>query len=302
MWIRCQGCQALFALQDGLSSGGKFQVECGRCHLLFEVSPARGHRPPRDLAELPPPPRPAPAWRLWAVAGAAAALLLGAGLWLRSRSRLPREAVTRVEQARELLLLDDARSLEKATALFTEAARIAAGEAGPEGERAFALLLHGAAWKDLADRLENVPAAAPERERYAADSERLLQSGLAAAKAALEEDPDDPAALRALALHAAALGVSDQGALERARRNGPGDPWLALVSGLQLRREPAKAMEALNEARRADPRLLRADVELAALSMDQRKPISARKALARVLQANPEHERARRLLALLPAR
>ena len=254
------------------------------------------------MAEMPPPPRPAPPWRLWAIAGTAAALLLGAGLWLRARSRLPPEAALRVDQARELLLLDDARSLEKATALFTEAARIAAGEAGPEGERAFALLLQGAAWKDLADRLQGVSAAADERDKYAAESERLLQSGLAAAKAALEEDADDPAALRALALHAAALRVPDQGALERARRNGPGDPWLALVSGLQLRDEPEKAMEALNQARRAEPRLLRADVEWAALSIDQRRPVSARKALARVLQANPEHERARRRLAVLPAR
>jgi tetratricopeptide (TPR) repeat protein len=251
---------------------------------------------------MPPAAKLSRTWRVRALSGVAIALLLGGGLWLRTRSRLSPEAAQRVGRARELLLLDDARSLEKATALFTEAARIAAGEPGPEGERAFALLLQAAAWKDLADRLQKDAAAAAERERYAVESDRLIESGLAAAKTALEEDGDDPGALRAMALHAAVLGSSDQGALERARRSGPDDPWVALVSGLQMRRDPDKAVEALDRARRAEPRLLRADVELAAISIDQRKPGSARRALARVLQANPEHERARRLLALLPAR
>ena len=301
MWIRCQRCHALFALQDGLS-GGKFAVECGRCGSVFAVSPGPAPGPwdlPRDPAELPPARPSSRAWRAGALSGAAIAVLVAAGIWVRSRPHLPHQAATRVERARELLLLDDARSLEKATALFTEAARIAAGKAGPEGERAFALLLQAAAWNDLASRLKQDVRAEAERERYAHDSARLLASGLSAAEAALSQDADDPAALRALALHAAVLGAPDRGALERARQRAPDDPWILLVSALQSRRDPEMALAALDQARRAEPRLLRAEVEWGAFSMDLRKPVSARKALTRVLQVNPEHERARRLLALL---
>src|SRR5207249_9635135 len=40
--IRCQRCQALYSLQDGVAaSGASFRVECGRCLLVFEASAAR---------------------------------------------------------------------------------------------------------------------------------------------------------------------------------------------------------------------------------------------------------------------
>src|SRR5207248_3341737 len=127
---------------------------------------------------------------------------------------LPREAASRVERARELLLRDDTRSLVHATALFTEAARIASGEAMQEAERGFAIPLQAAAFQDLAGRLDKDSTGTVTRE--------------------------------------------------------------------------------------AEPQLLRAQVELAGISADKQEPATAREALAKVLQDNPSHDRAKRMLALLP--
>ena len=36
MLIRCQRCQAVFSLQDGVAgASSNFKVECGRCALVF---------------------------------------------------------------------------------------------------------------------------------------------------------------------------------------------------------------------------------------------------------------------------
>jgi uncharacterized protein HemY len=46
--------------------------------------------------------------------------------------------------------------------------------------------------------------------------------------------------------------------------------------------------------------MLRAQVEVAAIAVDRGEPGPARVALTQVLQENPKHERAQRLLASLP--
>jgi tetratricopeptide (TPR) repeat protein len=214
----------------------------------------------------------------------------------------------RVEKARATLLRDDAASLEQAAALFTEAARLAPGAAMPEAERAFALLLQAAADKDLADRLEAAGKdAAGEREAHARDATRLLQQALAAAKAALDDDPDNPAALRAMALHAALTGGSDHGMLRRAEVLAPRDPWIkytraaAALAGPASRERQDRALALLSQARQAEPRMLRVQVDAAGISVDRQEAGPARELLGRVLQENSRHERARRLLSLLPA-
>jgi len=258
-------------------------------------------------------------WALGIVGLAALALL---ALGLRARfTGMPRAATARVEKARALLLRDDQKSLKQATDLLTEAARMASGEAMPEGERGFAMLLSAAAQKDLAERLEAAqkdllaraasaePAQRaqleqqaaqllPEREEYARESSRLLMSGVAAAKAALDDDPRDAAALRAMALDAALRGAPDPRAAERLE---PQDAWALFVKAMSSRKSPDDALAALAQARVEEPRLLRAQVEIAAIAIDRQEPGPAREVLARVLQENPDHERARRMLELLPA-
>ena len=234
----------------------------------------------------------------WAAGIAAVLALALLGLGLRQRFlKLPRQAEARVEKARELLLKDDSGSLQEATALFTEAARLAPGEAMPEGERGFALLLQAGAQADLAARLLAAQKQ-QEGDELQRAATRLLQHGIAAAKAALEDDQDDEAALRAMALGAALTNSADPGPLDRL---SPEDPWALYVKAVAQRKAPDAALVTLAELRKAEPRLLRAQVEIAALAMDRKEPGPAREALGQVLQVNPQHDRARRMLALLPA-
>lgn len=399
MLIRCERCQALFSLQDGVvrgAPGPAFAVQCGRCLGVFEAAVPKAARPePRAPVSSPrvtpvsgapkvamrPPPVLAPGARpadggkelaaalkpkrpgdapeddlyaqelarrartrrrlLFALGGAVVLVLLVAGgSALRKRlGGLPAAAQVKVEKARARLLLDDAASLEAAAALFTEAARLAPGEAGPEAERAWALLLLAGSHKDLADRLEaqarelndqvaklqqekpegweakvgavaeRVAKVAAEREPHVRDATRLLAQGLAAAKAALEEDPEEPAASRAMALYHALTDAAERGQrfLAAAEKLQPGVPGNAYVraqlalAGAPSREKQEKALTALALVKTVDPKLLRAVYDTAALEFDRQQYGSARQTLTGLLAQSPQHERAKALLALLPA-
>jgi predicted Zn finger-like uncharacterized protein len=350
MLIRCQKCQAVFSLQDGVvASGARFKVECGRCLQVFEASaPTRAVVDPEAGRALQMPPAPAelakalePRSRRVQIAIAVVsgmAVVVAATQWRRFAG-MPREAERRMEKARQKLLRDDLQSLEQAAALFSEAARITSGAAMPEAERAYAVLLQAATHKDLADRLEaagrelnernaklrldrppgfekqaaeltdQIAQTAQEREPHVRSANKLLQDGVAAAKAALEEDGEDPGALRAMALYCALANASERGLryLDAAEKKGPPSEMNAYtraalaLSGAPSRERQDRALAALALARQAEPRLLRAQVDLGAISLDRQEPGPARAALSKVLEQNPQHERARRLLALLPA-
>src|SRR5947209_5828969 len=60
MLIRCQRCQAVYSLQDGVAAqGSNFRVECGRCQLVFDAQAA--HPTPLQTPRMPTPPPAAPA-------------------------------------------------------------------------------------------------------------------------------------------------------------------------------------------------------------------------------------------------
>ena len=320
MLIRCQQCQALFSLQDGVAaSAGSFKVECGRCLQVFAAAAPEKTPPPPRL----PPPRPVPSTAAEPTATAPASpvgpqasspgslkpearglkplffisalLLLALAAFAVTRAHLngvSRAAQARLEEARTRLLRDDAQSLQEAAAIFTRAARQSPEQAELEGERAFSLLLLGGTHLALGDHGEL----------------RFLQEGLVAARAALEDDAGDAAALRSLALHAALAGTPEQGKepLERAARRAPADPWVAytraalLLAGPPSPESQEAALAALAAARKAEPRMLRAQVEAAAISVARGQAGPARLELTQVLQQNPKHERAQRLLASLP--
>jgi FimV-like protein len=334
--IECSRCHAVFSLQDGIATAGaRFKVQCGRCLEVFEtVGAPRTHPPPPpDAAPAEPalaataPSDPAPAlvevasvtpemvpaagrpstsrlegWRgpllQSRVLVAVIALAIAAGVVLYRRG-LPREVEENLRQGREKLLLDDQKSLQEATKLFTEAVRVAPGNAVAEAERAFALLLQASAHKDLASR---VPPSQRDEEARAAT--RLLQQGAAAARQAIEDDQSAPAALRAIALAEALSGTPEPAAAhaEQAERAAPGDPWAlyAKAAAAAAGRARDRAIQALSAARQAEPRLLRADVDLAGFAIDGGDPAGARELLQGVLRKNPQHERARRMLSLLP--
>jgi predicted Zn finger-like uncharacterized protein len=231
---------------------------------------------------------------LLGILGAASAV----GIVLHQRERA-RELGEKMRVGGEKLLRDDTQSLQDATKLFTEAARATPGRAPVEAERALALLLQAATQKDLAARLPAAERGEPERA-----AARLLQQGAAAARQAFADDKDDPAALRAMALAEAISGDADQAAVhaEQAERAAPDDPWAlyAKAAAASASHAHERAVQALSAAREAEPRLLRADVDLAAISLDRGDPAGARELLESVLRRNPEHDRARRLLSLLP--
>jgi predicted Zn finger-like uncharacterized protein len=233
----------------------------------------------------------------WLVLLGILAAASAAGIVLHQRERA-RELGEKLRVGREKLLRDDTASLQDATKLFTEAARAAPGRATVEAERAFALLLQASAQKDLAERLPATDRAEPQRA-----ASQLLQQGAAAARQAFAEDKEDPAALRAMALAESMSGAADQAAIhaEQADQAAPGDAWTlyAKAAAASASHANERAIQALSAAREAEPRLLRADVDLAAISLDRGDPAGAGELLESVLRRNPQHERARRLLALV---
>ncbi len=207
----------------------------------------------------------------------------------------------------QALLLDDDKSLEQAAALFGEAARLAPAY---QGDRAVALLLRGSAQQDLAERLEPLargdPAVGAEREALLREGARLVQEGSAAAQAAVEQAPEEVAALRAMALAAALTSGNPARWLDGAQRKAPGDALVAVaraaaaLAGGRSGEAQDRALAALAAARVAEPRLLRAQVDAAALALDRGDLASARQGLQGVVEANSRHERAKRLLSLAP--
>jgi tetratricopeptide (TPR) repeat protein len=327
MVIECSRCRAVFSLPEGIAAAGTpFSVQCGRCLAVFEVVPAP---PPAVTAEsapaaadpatdaVPPAPvlapsshgqpdaiQPPPAasdrasLARWPFLLGILVLAIVAGIALQRRERT-RELEEKVRQGREKMLLDDSASLEQATKLFTEAARSAPGRAVPEGERAFSLLLQAAAHDDLRRRLP-----APERDEEGRTAARLLQQGAAAARQAFADDKNDPVALRAMALAEAVAGTVDAATAhaDQAERIAPRDAWVlyAKAAAARAARAHERTVRALSDARQVEPRLIRADVDLAVISLDHGDPSGARELLERVLRRNPQHGRARRMLALVP--
>jgi predicted Zn finger-like uncharacterized protein len=325
MVIECSRCRAVFSFQEGIAAAGTpFSVQCGRCLTVFEVV-APGAAPAPEVAapaaeaaidapEAPPAPPPlaapaaptpasvAPSDRAslarWPILLAILALASIAGIALHRRERV-RELDAKVRLGRDKMFLDDSASLAEATKLFTEAARSAPGRVVPEGERAFSLLLQAAAHKDLHARLP-----APERDEEGRKAGRLLQQGAAAARQAFADDKEDPVALRAMALAEAIAGTAEPASThaEQAEQTAPRDAWVLYAKAAAARAANAheRAVQALSEARQLEPRLLRADVDLAGISLDRGDPAGARELLERVLRRNPQHDRARRMLALVP--
>jgi hypothetical protein len=205
----------------------------------------------------------------------------------------------------EALLLDDDASLAEAAALFGEMAR---RDPTYEGDRATALLLRASAQQDLAERLEPSSHAdadvAAERETLLREAARLVREGSAAADAAVQRRPDEVAALRAMALAAALTSGNPARWLRDAQRRAPDDALVACAVAIaelgsgQSAAAQDRAFAALARAHNAEPRLLRAQVDAAALALDRRDLAFARSALQRVVEVNPRHGRAKALLSL----
>ena len=241
-----------------------------------------------------------------AVAAGIVTVIALASWFVLNRTGLLRSTTTKAEEARAALLMDDDASLDRAASLFAEGSRAASAF---EADRAFALLLRGSAKRDLADRREAAarsdPSAAVERETNLRDGSQLVQEGAAAARAAVDRAGDDLAALRAMALAAALTSGNPKYWLERAGQKRAEDPLFQLavaaseLAGGRDGEAQERAAAALAAAKRTEPRLLRAQVDAAALALDRHDLAAARQGLQAVLEANPKHERAKVLLSLV---
>jgi tetratricopeptide (TPR) repeat protein len=251
---------------------------------------------------------------------------------------LSKEASAKVQKALGKVLADDQTSLEQAVALYKEVRRLAPGEAQPEADLAYATLLLSESHRDEADRMEaavkadtdqlnklqierppgwealsagitdRVAKLAAEREPHTLESQRLLSEGRAAANAAIEEEPENLAVLRAQALFWAITDPEKgQRFLEQVHSRAGKDPLAlyvraaAALSGTRSRDKQDKALSALAEVQQAEPRFLRALYDPAAIAAARQLNGPARTALQRLLEQNPQHERARLLFAQLPA-
>jgi cbb3-type cytochrome oxidase subunit 3 len=260
----------------------------------------RGHR----TAIFGPVARRNPLTRGGAIAVAVLTVAAVAVIFALNRPRMSHEYA---RQARAALLLDDDESLAQAASLYAEAAKAAKAKAPFEADRAFALLLRASARQDRVERLEPLartdPVMTSEREAHLRAATRLLQEGAAAAKASLDVAPDDLACLRAAALASALSSGNPQQYLEAAARKAPGDALLAYArAAAALAGGPTgdaydRAWSALAAARQAEPQFLRAELDAAVLALERRDLAGARTAVEKVLEANPRHERAKRILS-----
>jgi len=207
------------------------------------------------------------------------ALAIAAGVVLYRRG-LPREVEENLRQGREKLLLDDQKSLQEATKLFTEAVRVAPGNAVAEAERAFALLLQASAHKDLALR---VPP--PQRDEETRAATRLLQQGAAAARQAIEDDQNAPAALRAIALAEAVSERRSRRLPTRSRRSARRReiPWRCTPRRqLRQRAAPRSRCPGALGGPAGGAAAAPGDVDLAGFAIDGGDPAGARELLQRV--------------------
>jgi predicted Zn finger-like uncharacterized protein len=222
----------------------------------------------------------------WLVPAAAVAVVaLAVASWFLLRRHGPSgDAVRRRGEGMALLVQDDRESLARAEEILEGAA--AAGIAPARADAALARALR-------ADALGGEGAELAERARAEL---RQAEKDLGA----------DPGVARALAVTAALSGDRDRAtAYARAARGGGPEPWADLADGLvDLGGDAAsreRGVARLRTVASKHPEILRARYVLAAAEAETGRRQEAIATLDRLLQANPRHERARRLRTELAA-
>jgi predicted Zn finger-like uncharacterized protein len=241
-------------------------------------------------------------------------------------------------EARALLALDDAASLEEATERLAALERGAPGRGEAAADRALALVLRAASLVDDRDAATaRLSAGTDERERLRReapagweDAERAAAAEVAALEPqvrALEEKArtlaasaaerlrglqrevgDTPEVVRATAALHALQGEREplQKLVRTARERGGRDAWLDLAEGWMDARDPERgirerAVVRLGAVSTSRPELLRARYLIARAEASLGRRAEALATLDGVLSANPRHGGARRLHAELSA-
>ncbi len=293
---------------------------------------ARAGAPPRDaVTAMDARLRAMARWKL-AIIPAALALvaLLAWGGWSAWKRRPDPETQRQRAEAMALIAQDDAASLGRATDLLDAIQQGDRPSSGAAGERGLARALLAAALADEVEPLAERQAAAAaekarlEREQPPGFEDALRALAMEATRAEVELAPRRKK-LEALVAHAAdelkALGADPRGAREAARGQAilavlaedageveravtllrkPGqDPWADLAElWLAVRQDGAardRAIPGLVTLAATHPELIRARFVLARALLVAGRREEAISVVARLLSANPHHERAQRL-------
>jgi tetratricopeptide (TPR) repeat protein len=202
------------------------------------------------------------------------------------------------EEGLALALRDDSASLDRATLLLEEAARLDPRLYSARADRALVGLLVAAARRDQAARL-------PDGDALARSARELREQALDSLRPLVREHPRDPAVARALAVYYGLDGRAAESAelAARARAAGGPDPWadLAELAGGLEGTPPETAGLRLAAFASSHPELLRARMMQARLQLDAGETDGALATLDEILAANPDHDRARDLKASLLA-
>jgi predicted Zn finger-like uncharacterized protein len=215
------------------------------------------------------------------------------------------------EQARAKFLMDSDEELRQSVALFQQAhgadeqnALVLAGLAEAQATRASYL-------REDARALDAQGAAvAVAAQTLRKEAQGLLDDAKREASDALALSPDAPEVNRAMADFLridGAPAAEVERYLSRALAKTPNDAEAVFVGGALAWREnkPDEAMpkllqaNQLSQASAGKQPLLRAELQIARIAIAQNKKDDARAALNAVLQANPQHDRAKALLATL---
>ncbi len=161
----------------------------------------------------------------------------------------------------------------------------------------------------LAKKLQQAPAAEQdaiktEIEKRRASFAQKVERAFSLGKDALTAAPDDPAANRVLADYYRIMKSPDtmKPLLERARQLAPKDALVSYVHGSTVAGDATlfeRAIRYFDEALEAEPKLHRARYKLARVFLAQSNTQKALLHTETVLAAEPEHERAKALLAEL---
>ncbi len=291
------------------------------------------------IAMFAAPVRSAARWKWLGPLLAAVVIAAGYATWTWHSRRIAPTAERMHAEGLALLARDDAASLARAAAIFTEALALDGKVFRARADRSLAMLLLAADARDdarmlearfreleaerlgleqekeagwrlaQADLIEKMRAVKAELDRLQERAGRLGEEALGELRGMARQAAEDVSVNRALAMYFAMAGNEEQCAklLKNGRASGQQDPWLDIAEALIALAAPdsgqrgQRASASLELVVASRPDLLRARMLLARSQADRGQVQAAVSTLDGLLAVNAEHEAASRLKADLLA-
>ncbi len=238
--------------------------------------------------------------------GVAFVLIVGLATVLLMRSSRGAKHRELVQQSQKLYALDTDDGFRQAAAMLTHANATNDADAMVSASLAEIKATWASYLREDARVLEQTPGAATAAQSFRREAQAHLDEAKKAAGDALAQSPDGPEVNRAMALTLCVDGSpvpEVERYLKRAADKLASDPGLVWVQGTLAQREgrtdeaKQKLAQANQLALSTGKPLLRASVALAKLALATKQFDDAQRLLKSVLDANPQHDRAKALLA-----